>query len=228
MGPVARPVDCLSGENYTVVSVPTSFYGGGFETILGCKEIGSVVAPVTWPVWSDPSLGIALVWKKPDCRSCERDGGNCEFKNDSGFEIGCSGGFGHGISKGVKYGLIFGLGLPFLCLLGVTLYLRERIMGLNAPNPPIPAGTTSSSVFQSPVKGLDGQIIESYPITVLGESRRLPKPENNICAICLGDYEAKETLRTIPDCNHFFHASCLDEWLRLKGTCPLCRNTPDV
>ncbi|XWS38234.1 hypothetical protein CRYUN_Cryun19dG0113400 [Craigia yunnanensis] len=73
-------------------------------------------------------------------------------------------------------------------------------------------------------KDLDGPTIEAYPITLLGESRRLPRPNDNTCPICLCDYQAKETLRTIPDCNHYFHAPCIDEWLKLNATCPLCRN----
>lgn len=76
------------------------------------------------------------------------------------------------------------------------------------------------------VSGLDAPTIESYPTTVLGESRRLPKPTDLCCPICLSDYEPKETLRSIPECNHYFHADCIDEWLKLNGSCPLCRNSP--
>lgn len=76
------------------------------------------------------------------------------------------------------------------------------------------------------VNGLDRPTIESYPTTVLGESRRLPKPTDLCCPICLSDYQPKETIRSIPECNHFFHADCIDEWLKLNGSCPLCRNSP--
>ncbi|XP_018853749.2 putative RING-H2 finger protein ATL69 [Juglans regia] len=76
------------------------------------------------------------------------------------------------------------------------------------------------------VMGLDGSIIESYPKTVLGESRRLPKPNHGPCSICLSDYLPKDTIRCIPDCHHCFHANCIDEWLRMSATCPLCRTSP--
>ena len=74
--------------------------------------------------------------------------------------------------------------------------------------------------------GLDDTTIESYQKVVLGESRRLPGPNDTTCPICLSEYCSEETLRCIPECKHCFHAECIDEWLRLNGTCPVCRNTP--
>lgn len=74
--------------------------------------------------------------------------------------------------------------------------------------------------------GLDLSKIESYKKTVLGESRRLPK-DDDTCAICLSKYEPREALRTIPECNHYFHLDCIDEWLKLNATCPMCRNSPE-
>ena len=76
------------------------------------------------------------------------------------------------------------------------------------------------------VMGLDGPNIESYPKMVLGESRRLPKPNNGPCSICLSDYQPKDTIRCIPECHHCFHANCIDQWLQMSATCPLCRHSP--
>ncbi|PQQ16777.1 hypothetical protein Pyn_28160 [Prunus yedoensis var. nudiflora] len=59
------------------------------------------------------------------------------------------------------------------------------------------------------IAGLDGATIESYPKTQLGESWELPVPNDNICPICLCEYQPKEVLRTIPECNHYFHANCV-------------------
>ena len=78
------------------------------------------------------------------------------------------------------------------------------------------------------VVGLDGAAIESYPKTVLGQSRRLPKPNDGPCSICLSEYRPNETIRSIPECNHCFHVHCIDEWLRMSATCPMCRNSPAV
>ena len=75
--------------------------------------------------------------------------------------------------------------------------------------------------------GLDGTTIESYPKTILGESCELPK-DDRTCAICLSDYKPKEVVRTIPECSHYFHVDCVDEWLKLNATCPVCRKSPEI
>ena len=74
--------------------------------------------------------------------------------------------------------------------------------------------------------GLDESTIESYEQVVLGESKRVPGPNDGVCWICLAEYNSKETVKCIPECKHCFHAECIDEWLRMNSTCPVCRNTP--
>ncbi|KAK2974240.1 hypothetical protein RJ640_016726, partial [Escallonia rubra] len=44
------------------------------------------------------------------------------------------------------------------------------------------------------------------------------------CAVCLHDVAGGETHRKLPKCGHCFHADCIDDWLRSKLTCPLCRS----
>ncbi|KAK7391549.1 hypothetical protein VNO78_19965 [Psophocarpus tetragonolobus] len=43
------------------------------------------------------------------------------------------------------------------------------------------------------------------------------------CSICLMDYKECDSLRLLPDCGHFFHVMCVDPWLRINLTCPVCR-----
>ncbi|KAJ6690628.1 hypothetical protein OIU85_006839 [Salix viminalis] len=40
------------------------------------------------------------------------------------------------------------------------------------------------------------------------------------------DYKDSDLLRLLPECGHFFHAQCIDLWLKLHPTCPICRNSP--
>lgn len=87
--------------------------------------------------------------------------------------------------------------------------------------------TTSNSTEPVVVlTGLDDPTIDSYPKLVLGESRRLPQRNDAVCSICLSEYKPKDQVRCIPDCHHCFHAECVDEWLRMSATCPVCRNSP--
>ena len=39
--------------------------------------------------------------------------------------------------------------------------------------------------------------------------------ENAGCRVCLSDFEANDTLRTVP-CLHRFHQNCIDEWIKVR------------
>ncbi|XP_016198987.1 RING-H2 finger protein ATL52-like [Arachis ipaensis] len=43
------------------------------------------------------------------------------------------------------------------------------------------------------------------------------------CAVCLGDFEEGEELKTLPECMHSFHVPCIDMWLYSHTSCPVCR-----
>ncbi|CAB1120024.1 unnamed protein product [Ectocarpus sp. CCAP 1310/34] len=44
------------------------------------------------------------------------------------------------------------------------------------------------------------------------------------CSICLGGFEDGDVLRKLP-CLHLFHQKCVDEWLHLSVSCPLCKRS---
>lgn len=46
--------------------------------------------------------------------------------------------------------------------------------------------------------------------------------EDAECVICLSSYEDGSDLRELP-CQHNFHCACIDKWLHLNATCPLCK-----
>ena len=46
-------------------------------------------------------------------------------------------------------------------------------------------------------------------------------PADAKCIICLAQYKEDEAIRILR-CRHHFHQSCVDEWFRISGTCPLC------
>ncbi|XP_047321764.1 E3 ubiquitin-protein ligase At4g11680-like [Impatiens glandulifera] len=42
------------------------------------------------------------------------------------------------------------------------------------------------------------------------------------CCICLCTYDDGDELRELP-CYHHFHCGCIDKWLHMNATCPLCK-----
>ncbi|KAF3439951.1 hypothetical protein FNV43_RR18229 [Rhamnella rubrinervis] len=75
----------------------------------------------------------------------------------------------------------------------------------------------------SAVVGLDQNVINSYPKFPF--SKDLESREST-CSICLCEYKDSEMLRMMPECRHYFHLCCVDAWLKLNGSCPVCRNSP--
>uniref|UniRef100_A0A8C6YCJ2 Ring finger protein 215 n=1 Tax=Naja naja TaxID=35670 RepID=A0A8C6YCJ2_NAJNA len=47
--------------------------------------------------------------------------------------------------------------------------------------------------------------------------------EIDSCAICLDQFQKNQCLRVLP-CLHEFHRDCVDPWLLLQQTCPLCKH----
>ncbi|KAI3507798.1 hypothetical protein L2E82_20615 [Cichorium intybus] len=87
-------------------------------------------------------------------------------------------------------------------------------------------GNDPSLEFQS--RGLDSFTVQMMPITQLKKKRESDKAnqcdESTECPICLGEYEDDEWVKTIPNCSHMFHISCIDTWFQTHSSCPLCRS----
>ncbi|KAF7056641.1 hypothetical protein CFC21_064028 [Triticum aestivum] len=90
--------------------------------------------------------------------------------------------------------------------------------------------------------GIDEAVLPAYTTTVysLAAARRRgegqmaaaePSPDDTdtthtTCAVCLAEYADGDELRRLPGCKHAFHRLCVDEWLRRRPSCPLCRTSP--
>ncbi|KAI9475044.1 hypothetical protein LPJ78_002887 [Coemansia sp. RSA 989] len=46
------------------------------------------------------------------------------------------------------------------------------------------------------------------------------------CGICMDEYKNNEEVMILP-CKHFYHLECIDHWLKMNGTCPICRTRVD-
>lgn len=80
--------------------------------------------------------------------------------------------------------------------------------------------------------GLDEETLRNYPKLLYSEAKSVKSKDldssstASCCSICLADYKNSDTLRLLPDCGHLFHLKCVDPWLRLHPTCPVCRTSP--
>ena len=67
-----------------------------------------------------------------------------------------------------------------------------------------------------------------HPTTILAlplYPYRANSNQINECVICLSEFEEEEAVKEIPFFKHAFHAYCLDMWLSVQKTCPLCRTS---
>ncbi|XP_030975479.1 RING-H2 finger protein ATL32-like [Quercus lobata] len=73
-------------------------------------------------------------------------------------------------------------------------------------------------------RGLDQAVIQKFPTFTYSTVKGLKIGKSALeCAVCLSEFEDRETLRLLPTCNHVFHLVCIDTWLRSRVTCPVCR-----
>ncbi|KAF7070188.1 hypothetical protein CFC21_075732 [Triticum aestivum] len=94
--------------------------------------------------------------------------------------------------------------------------------------------------------GIDEAVLATYTTTVYSSAARRrdegqmaaaeasadawaagnPGHTHTTCAVCLAEYADGDELRRLPGCKHAFHRLCVDEWLRRRPSCPLCRTSP--
>lgn len=142
------------------------------------------------------------------------------------FDAPKIGGFGYGI--GVSVGIL-------LLITTITLasYFCTRN---NQPPPAVPPGVRNNAdnAEEGPVDveaGIDEATLTTYPKLLYSQAKAAARDKEDAvnescCSICLADYKDADVLRLLPDCKHLFHLKCVDPWLRLHPTCPVCRTSP--
>ncbi|KAM1376653.1 hypothetical protein PS1_038648 [Malus domestica] len=230
---------CLSSEKNYVIVVPTSFSLPPDQEPYHrfCTVISTTSVPRPFD-WQHLDLGAQLTWHTPDCRFCESSGHVCGSKNGRGSAVSAlilrnpvcfmNNAIHRSLSRAAIYCRMIRVGISVLLIVGVAIHVRDKKRASDEPRQP--NMELSIITDQQPsvlTMGLDRPTIELYPKIQLGERSEFPKQlTDNTCPICLGEYRPNETLRTIPQCNHYFHANCIDEWLGRNATCPLCRLPP--
>ncbi|PKI40492.1 hypothetical protein CRG98_039128 [Punica granatum] len=226
-------IDCLSNGTNTVLAISDSFWAFNMISYFSCATIATIPVPVPRPMKEEDGYSVdfnnnnlQLSWDRPNCRSCEKNGGTCRFKNHTRQEISCfdqkAGNGGREIARIVSLSIT----LPVLiCGIGIACHrcCRNRVSRGGDES-----RSSEQTILQPTVVavGLSEKTIQTFAKLELGESRRIVGPNDVVCPICLSEYLPKEVLRCIPECNHCFHADCIDPWLRMNQKCPICRNCP--
>ena len=110
-----------------------------------------------------------------------------------------------------------------------------RVITFGGPNTITRAPRNIPSIsHQSDVSGLDRAVLEAgctkpvrFSTCIDAYFFTAPRLQNN-CAVCTDQFKLvtgdpeKQVVVTLP-CKHFFHGCCILPWLKLSGTCPVCR-----
>ncbi|KAK4279386.1 hypothetical protein QN277_011174 [Acacia crassicarpa] len=81
-----------------------------------------------------------------------------------------------------------------------------------------------SGDLQSVLQGLSGKsgVLPASKDSIQAMPRVVVTDEGTDCSICLETYEVGGEAREMP-CKHKFHSGCIEKWLGLHGSCPICR-----
>ncbi|KAF8703745.1 hypothetical protein HU200_031832 [Digitaria exilis] len=83
--------------------------------------------------------------------------------------------------------------------------------------------SASASGGASCARGIKKRALRSIPVEVWEGGGAEEGEEEEVCAICLGEFADGEKVRVLPRCGHGFHVPCVDAWLLSRGSCPTCR-----
>ncbi|KAH9313538.1 hypothetical protein KI387_022165, partial [Taxus chinensis] len=128
------------------------------------------------------------------------------------------------VSKvGLGYGIAIAVGiLVLVSIIMLASYVCvSRVQGIQQAHNTAPI-LPSLNIVINCIEG-GGNLDQSTAIDSFSRRHKLPHSQDTCCSICLAEYKFGENLRLLPDCGHCFHAGCIDAWLRLNPSCPVCR-----
>lgn len=130
----------------------------------------------------------------------------------------------------VSYGIGVSIGILLLITtVTIAAYFCFRTASTTSSNF-VPQGARPRGAHDIVLEvGIEDEIIKTYPRFLYSQVKTKGgslASNSTCCSICLADYKGSDMLRMLPDCGHVFHVKCIDPWLRLHPTCPVCRNSP--
>jgi len=94
--------------------------------------------------------------------------------------------------------------------------------------------TTNSSPSCSPAPNIN----EMIPLVnwtkkeqIMIDNEKKNEDGNNLCCndsyekcpICIVELEDGDLVKILPSCSHVYHGECVDQWLKVNNSCPLCK-----
>ncbi|XP_013637086.1 PREDICTED: putative RING-H2 finger protein ATL21B [Brassica oleracea var. oleracea] len=221
-----RSIPCLSNSTSSFYAT-TSYEQASSSAFRSCQIVKRLDVPASYI----NSERLLLEWHSPNCTSYEMDYLRCGFKNKASLEVKCFGNEPASKRNRGKESIIVcvsifgGVILFFLCLTCIACLVDKcsNVDGSDSPRQEIVE--SREMIGRATNRGLDQCTIETYKKMELGESIKLPGTNGTACLICLSEYASKETVRFIPECDHCFHVECIDVWLKIHGSCPICRDS---
>ena len=95
-------------------------------------------------------------------------------------------------------------------------YPRGHLLHRSLPEPPLP-----EPPLPGPPLPANKYHIQQLPKYRISENDTLPEHAGQ-CAICLEEFSPGD-MRMMLHCFHAFHTNCCTEWLRINGSCPICK-----
>ncbi|KAG8391941.1 hypothetical protein BUALT_Bualt01G0239300 [Buddleja alternifolia] len=221
-------IGCLSNSTFSVLTTSSILRAQKMNN-LGCNMIRTVPIPVSSPLqyeYNGFNGDLMLTWRVSNCEVC----GNIVKQKY--------------LHPGIVVAIvILVLLLPvlaclayFLIVEGVSALVKfKRFVKRNLSS--LVSRARERSARQAQAASIPSQVrlpvVPAEPrridfdsamnTIVVGESRRVPGPNGITCPICLEDYNPRDTIKCSIKCEHYFHANCIDLWLRTHNSCPICR-----
>ncbi|KAI3449269.1 hypothetical protein Pfo_005934 [Paulownia fortunei] len=228
LGSHVNPIGCLS--NSTNITVATRELSREFMEGYGCRGIGSWLIPVSMPeqLFDDGFFDVFLflTWDVDVCKDCEESNDQESAKSITKIIA---------IASSMPALIIISLSCCSVFCLHLTRMIGDKHEADSAASAAPTTAETPQTTIAAPLPlpsttnniGLDeSKIMACTEIVVLSESDEgIPIANSNTCSICLENYCQKETIRLISKCGHYFHASCIQQWLAKNSTCPVCRTS---